>query len=70
MAQIFRAGLRHGLRHGQVDTIGDVGAVAIWIRPKYSRMKWFRLLRTGILLMPFAAGWNTTRRLLNFERFI
>ena len=70
MAQIFRMGLGYGLPHGEVDVIGDAGAVAVWIRPEYTHVKWFHLLQIGILQMPFTVGWNTTRRLLEFERFI
>jgi len=70
MKHIFRMGLRHGLRHGHVDVIDHAGAVAIWIKPPHTTASWRQLLLAGFLATPFIAGWNATRRMLRYERFI
>lgn len=70
MAHIFRMGLSYGQKYGRVDVINSAGAVAVWIRPEYTKPSWVRMLRSGFLATPFTVGWVATRRMLMFGHFI
>jgi ribosomal protein S18 acetylase RimI-like enzyme len=70
MAHIFRMALRYGKTYGRIDVIQSCGAVAVWVRPKYTTPSWTRMVRAGFLASPFAVGWGATRRMLDFEHFI
>lgn len=70
LRRVFRAGLEYGLRFGDVEMADDGAAIAIWLRPGMTSPHWLRILRAGILGIPFAAGWSATGRILSFLRFI
>jgi ribosomal protein S18 acetylase RimI-like enzyme len=70
LAHVFRMQLRHGLRHGRVDTVPGDAAVAIWARPENTWPTWWQLCRVGMLVTPLAVGLSATWRLLRFQHLL
>jgi ribosomal protein S18 acetylase RimI-like enzyme len=70
MRRVVRAGLRYALRYGAVDTASEAAGVAVWHRPEFMTLTWTRMLGTGMLSVPWAAGWRASRRIRTYLRSI
>lgn len=50
--------LTYGMRWGEVTTVRDGGAVAVWLPPGATDVSPVRMMKVGLLSVPFKAGTN------------
>lgn len=67
-ARIQGGMLRYGHLYGEVDSLSDMGALAVWLRPEEPHMTVPRMIRAGGLWVPFALGFEAVRRLWRYSR--
>jgi ribosomal protein S18 acetylase RimI-like enzyme len=70
MAHVFKMALRSASRLGAMDVIPPDQAAAIWLQPEHPKPGLSQMFFAGALATPFLVGWQATRRMLGYERFV
>jgi GNAT superfamily N-acetyltransferase len=65
---LYGAVIRYCLFYGQVDAIADVDGAACWLPPERPFPTFLRMVRAGMLRLPFQFGWTGYSRLEAFDR--
>ena len=67
---LFKPLIHYGRLYGQIDTVGDGDGVAIWVQPRYTKMTFWRLARSGMLWSAWRLDAPARRRFLAFVDYI
>ncbi|MBN2292733.1 MAG: GNAT family N-acetyltransferase [Pirellulales bacterium] len=62
LRRMMRRCLSYGMLYGRVETTEDLEGVAAWIPPKYVKFNFFRLLRSGMIIVPWILGRAAAKR--------
>lgn len=54
--------LSYGMLYGHVDTTENLDGVAAWVKPEYVKFNFMRMLRSGMIAIPWILGRAATRR--------
>ena len=61
---VFRVELQYAFRHGVVHTIGEGGAVALWLPPRRTKGAFTAMIRSEAILAPFRLGLKAAWRVI------
>jgi len=54
--------LSYGMLYGHVETTENLEGVAAWVKPEYVKFNFYRMLRSGMIAIPWILGLGATRR--------
>jgi ribosomal protein S18 acetylase RimI-like enzyme len=62
--------IQHAFRYGTVLTDDEVSGAAIWYSPSVTKVGFFELIRTGLILAPLKIGLRHAKRLTTFSAIV
>jgi ribosomal protein S18 acetylase RimI-like enzyme len=65
--ELYGGIIRYALLYGKAYTTSNVDGAACWLPPDQSSPSLLRMLKAGMLKVPFLLGWKSYRRLTGFE---
>jgi ribosomal protein S18 acetylase RimI-like enzyme len=69
LRHFLQAGLRYGVRYGDVTTTPDGAGTAIWLTPGQTEISPMRMVRSGMAALPLTIGLAAFRRFLTFVSY-
>jgi ribosomal protein S18 acetylase RimI-like enzyme len=69
LRRFLQAGLRYGVRYGDVATTPDGAGTAIWLTPGQTEISPMGMVRTGMATLPLTIGLPAFWRFLTFARY-
>jgi ribosomal protein S18 acetylase RimI-like enzyme len=65
--ELYGGIIRYALLYGKAYTTSNVDGAACWLPPEQSSPTLLRMLKAGMLKVPFLLGWKSYQRLNEFE---
>ncbi|MEA1952289.1 MAG: GNAT family N-acetyltransferase [Planctomycetota bacterium] len=62
LRQMMRRFLSYGMLYGHVETTEDFQGLAAWIPPEYVKFNFWRMLRSGMIVVPWILGRAAAKR--------
>ena len=62
VARMMGRCLNYGMLYGHVETTEDLEGLAVWLKPQYANFNFPRLLRSGMIFVPWILGRSASRR--------